>query len=74
MGRKFRIYSEVLEKDGSQFRLVFEVNGKVEKEKTDLYCFDDVLICSYEFFSKNLEEYKFDGRRDTYEVNLNYIW
>jgi hypothetical protein len=74
MGRVFKIYCEEVSDDGSEFKLVFEVDGKVEKEQLGLYSFDDVLIVSYSFFTENLTEYKFDGRFDRYEVKIEYNW
>lgn len=74
MGRIFKIYCEKVSDDGSEFKLVFEVDGKVEKEQLGLYSFDDVLSTAYNFFKDNLTEYKFDGRFDRYEVKIEYNW
>lgn len=74
MGRVFKIYCKEVSTDGSEFKLVFEVDGKVEKEQLGLYSFDDVLIEAYKFFNDNLMDYKFDGRFDRYEVKIEHNW
>ena len=72
MERKFKMYSIDVDGDGSEFKVVWEVNGKVEDEEV-VYSFDDVLGISYDFFKKNCEKYGFDSRRDEIEVNLRYV-
>ena len=73
MGRKFRMYCIDVDGDGSEFELVFEIDGRIVDIKTT-YCFDDVLNESGEFFRKNCENYDFDGRRDKYKVDISYGW
>lgn len=69
--RKFRFYMEEVSNDGSEFQLVFEIDGKVKDIKTE-YCVEDCLIDSYDFFHENCEKYLFDGRCDGLEYNLNF--
>lgn len=69
--RKFKFYMEEVSNDGSEFQLVFEIDGKVRGVKTE-YSVEDCLIDSYEFFRQNCEKYLFDGRIDGLEYNLNF--
>ena len=69
--RKFRFYMEEVSNDGSEFELVFELDGKIKDIKTE-YSVDGCLISSYDFFYKNCEKYFFDGRCDSLEYNLNF--
>lgn len=73
-GREFKIYCKEVSDDGSEFKLVLEIDGKVEKEKCELWSFDDVLSVCYNFFKSSLEEYNFDGRFDNYEMIIYNIW
>lgn len=69
--RKFRFYMKDVSDDGSEFELVFELDGKIEDVKTE-YSVEDCLIDSYDFFYKNCNKYFFDGRFDGLEYNLNF--
>ena len=69
--RNFRMYVEDVSVDGSEFQLVFELNGKVKDIKTE-YCIEDCLIDSEEFFRKNCEKFEFDSRFDRLKVSLNF--
>ena len=69
--RKFKFYMEEVSNDGSEFELVFEIDGKVKDIKTE-YSVEDCLIDSYEFFHENCEKYEFDGRIDGLDFNLNF--
>lgn len=69
--RKFKFYIEEVSDDGSEFELVFELDGRVKAVKTE-YSVEDCLIDSYEFFHVNCEKYWFDGRCDSLEYNLNF--
>jgi hypothetical protein len=69
--RSFKLYCVEVGNDGSEFQLVFEINGNIKDIKTE-YCFENILISSSEFLSKNCEKYGYDGRFDSFEVNLNY--
>ena len=71
MERNFKMYCVDVNKDGSEFELVFEMNERIVDIET-VYCFDDVLNESGEFFRKNCEKYNFDGRRDKLEINIKY--
>jgi hypothetical protein len=62
---------EEVSNDGSEFELVFEIDGKVKDVKTE-YSVEDCLIDSYEFFHENCEKYEFDGRIDGLDYNLNF--
>jgi hypothetical protein len=62
---------EEVSNDGSEFELVFEIDGKVKDVKTE-YSVDDCLIDSYEFFHENCEKYEFDGRIDGLDYSLNF--
>lgn len=73
MERKFRMYCIDVDGDGSEFELVFEIDGRIIDIKT-VYCFDDVLNESGEFFRKNCDVYNFDGRSDKLEVDLKFKW
>ena len=69
--RKFKFYMEDVSSDGSEFELIFEIDGKVKDVKTE-YSVEDCLIDSYEFFYKNCEKYLFDGRIDGLDFNLKF--
>ncbi len=69
--RKFEMYYVDVSNDGSEFELVFKVDGRIVDIKTE-YCFEDVLIDSSEFLNKNCEKYSYDSRFDSFEVNLSY--
>lgn len=69
--RKFRFYMEEVSNDGSEFQLVFEIDGKVKDIKTE-YSVEDCLIDSYDFFHKNCEKYEFDGRIDGLDFKLDF--
>lgn len=71
MERKFRMYCVDVDKDGSEFKVILELNDRII-EKEVVYSFDDVLGISYEFFKKNCEKYNFDGRRDSFDIDINY--
>lgn len=74
MGRKFRIYCIEVGNDGSEFKLVFEVNGKVEYEEV-WYSLDDILLSVGKFYSKCLNEWMYDSRNDSLDVSINYrMW
>jgi hypothetical protein len=62
---------EEVSNDGSEFQLIFELDGKVKDIKTE-YSVEDCLIDSYDFFYKNCEKYLFDGRCDSLDYNLNF--
>jgi hypothetical protein len=62
---------EDVSNDGSEFELIFEIDGKVKDIKTE-YSVEDCLINSYDFFYKNCEKYLFDGRCDRLEVDLKF--
>ena len=69
--RNFRMYVEEVSNDGSEFQLVFEIDGRVVDIKTE-YCIEDCLIDSEEFFRKNCEKYMFDSRFDRLKVSLDF--
>ena len=69
--RNLRMYVEEVSNDGSEFQLVFEIDGKIKDIKTG-YCIDDILFESYNFFNKNCEKYNFDSRFDNLSIELNY--
>lgn len=69
--RKFNFYMEEVSNDGSEFELVFEIDGKVKDIKIECSV-EDCLIDSYEFFRENCKKYEFDGRCDGLEYNLNF--
>ena len=69
--RKFKFYMEEVSNDGSEFELVFEIDGKVKDVKTE-YSIEDCMIGSEEFFRKNCEKYNFDSRFDRLKVSLNF--
>lgn len=71
MGRKFRMYVVEVSNDGSEFELVFEIDGKVVDRKTG-YCIEDCLYYSHDFFWNNCENNKFNGMKDTLEVDLKF--
>ena len=71
MKRSFKMYCVEVGNDGSEFQLVFELNGSIKDIKTE-YCFEDILFSSSEFLTKNCEKYGYDSRFDSFEVNLNY--
>jgi hypothetical protein len=74
MKREFKIYYVEVGNDGSEFKLVFEVNGKVEVEEV-WYSFDDILLSVGEFYSKYLSEWEYDSRCDSLDVSINYrMW
>lgn len=69
--RKFKFYMEEVSNDGSEFELIFEIDGKIKDIKTE-YSVEDCLIESYEFFHKNCEKYLFDGRIDSLDFKLDF--
>ncbi len=69
--RKFRFYMEDVSIDGSEFELIFELDGKVVDRKVE-YSVEDCLIDSYDFFYENCEKYLFDGRCDSLDFNLDF--
>lgn len=69
--RKFKFYMEEVSNDGSEFELVFEIDGKVKDIRIE-YSVEDCLIESYDFFYKNCEKYLFDGRVDSLDYKLNF--
>jgi hypothetical protein len=72
--REFKIYCEEVGNDGSEFKLVFEVNGKVENEEV-WYSMDDILLSVGEFYGKCLSEWEYDSRCDSLDVSINYrMW
>jgi hypothetical protein len=62
---------EEVSNDGSEFELVFEIDGKVKDIRIE-YSVEDCLIESYDFFYKNCEKYLFDGRVDSLDYKLNF--
>jgi hypothetical protein len=62
---------EEVSNDGSEFELVFELDGKVKDIRIE-YSVEDCLIESYDFFYKNCEKYLFDGRVDSLDYKLNF--
>ena len=70
--RKFKFYMEEVSNDGSEFELIFEIDGKFVDKKVE-YSVEDCLIDSYEFFRENCEKYEFDGRIDSEEVFLPFL-
>jgi len=71
--RYFKMYCKEIGNDGGEFELVFEIDGKVVDKQTE-FSFQNVLIESDDFLTKNCEEYDYDSRFDSFEVNLNYIF
>ena len=69
--RKFKFYMKEVSNDGSEFELVFEINGEVKDRKTE-YSVEDCLIDSYDFFHENCEKYGFDSRCSSLDFNLNF--
>ena len=69
--RKFKMYFVDISNDGSEFELVFEIDGEVKERKTE-YSVEDCLIDCYEFFHKNCEKYEFDGRIDGLDFKLDF--
>ena len=69
--RNFKFYMEEVSNDGSEFVLIFKLDGEFKDIKTE-YSVEDCLIDSYDFFYKNCEKYKFDGRYDSLEYNLDF--
>jgi hypothetical protein len=74
MKRNFEIYCDKVSGDGSEFKLVLEIDNRVKEEKKGLWSFDDVLIVLYDFYKTSLEKYDFDGRRDTFDFCVEYSW
>ena len=71
MKRKFKMYVEQVEDDGSEFQLIFKIDDKVKDIRTE-YSIEDCLYESYDFMRKLCEKYDFDSRSDRLEVNLNF--
>jgi uncharacterized protein YkuJ len=71
--RKMKMYCVDVSPDASEFELRFEVDGKLVDKQTT-YSFDDILIISAEFFSRNCEKVGFDGRCDRLEVKIDYTY
>ena len=69
--RKFKFYMEEVSNDGSEFELIFEIDGKFVDKKV-CYSVEDCLIDSYDFFHENCEKYLFDGRIDSLDYKLNF--
>lgn len=69
--RKFKFYMVEVGNDGSEFQLVFELDGKIKDIKTE-YCVEECLLDSGDFFTKNCEKYLFDTRIDSLDFNLNF--
>lgn len=74
MKREFRIYCVEVGNDGSEFKLIFEVDGRVEYEES-WGSMDDILLSVGEFYSKCLNEWEYDSRFDSLDVNIKYrMW
>ena len=74
MKREFRIYCVEVGNDGSEFKLVFEVDGRVEYEES-WGSMDDILLRVGEFYKKCLGEWEYDSRCDSLDVNIRYrMW
>lgn len=71
MKREFKCYCVDVSGDGSEFELVFEMNGKVV-DKEVYYCMDDVLSSAYDMYRRNCEKYSFDSRFDKLVINISY--
>lgn len=71
--RDFKLYCKEIGNDGSEFELIFEINGKVVDKQTE-FSFQDILIESENFLVRNCEKYYYDSRFDSFEVSLNYIF
>lgn len=71
--RIMKMYCVEVSDDGSEFELRFEVNGKIV-DRVTVYSFDDILITSAEFFTRNCEKVGFDTRFDHLEIKLDYTY
>lgn len=71
--RDFKMYCKEIGNDGSEFELVFEIDGKIVDRQTE-FSFQNVLIESEDFLVRNCEKYDYDSRFDSFEVSLNYIF
>jgi hypothetical protein len=71
MKRKFKMYVEEVDNDGSEFQLIFKIDDKVKDIRTE-YSIEDCLYESYEFMRRICEKYDFDSRTDKLEINLNF--
>ena len=71
--RDFKMYCREVSNDGSEFELVFEMDGKVVDRQTE-FCFQNILFESEDFLTRNCEKYGYDTRYDSFEINLNYIF
>lgn len=69
--RNLRMYCVEVSNDGSEFELIFEVDGEIIDSRIE-YSFDDVLYDSYKFFKECCEKINFDSRFDKFEINLEY--
>ena len=71
MERKFDCYCVEVSDDGSEFELIFEMNGNVV-DKEVCYCIDDVLGSVHGMYKRNCKKYGFDSRFDKLDINISY--